>query len=133
MNMRNLALLGVVLFLLVALLSVMQGQSPTQNANELNYSELLTDRRKLALLKRLKLTETASPEQQLTEMSTTPSFRQWSLNFGEKLAESGVDVSAKPIKARQWLSGHPVQLLFLFLIISGHLVPCLAQHAGRRR
>ena len=39
MNMRNMALLGVVLFLLIALVTVMTTSSGTAGATEITYSE----------------------------------------------------------------------------------------------
>ena len=41
MNMRNLALLGVVLFLLIALVTVMTSSSSTAGAREITYSEFM--------------------------------------------------------------------------------------------
>ena len=41
MNMRNLALLGVVLFLLIALVTVMTSSSGTAGAREISYSEFM--------------------------------------------------------------------------------------------
>ena len=43
MNMRNLALLGVVLFLLIALVMVMNTSSGAREADKLSYSEFWKD------------------------------------------------------------------------------------------
>ena len=70
MNMRNLALLGVVLFLLIALVTVMTTSSGSAGAKEISYSEFQrqvdAQQIKDATIKGNKVTSTVNGQRQVT-------------------------------------------------------------------
>ena len=88
MNMRNLALLGVVLFLLIALVTVMTSSSGTSGAQDMSYSQFLREvdqgRIKEATIKGDKVTATLDSKKIAVDISKRAyevvpyvSFAQW--------------------------------------------------------
>ncbi len=93
MNMRNLALLGVVLFLLIALVTVMTTSSGAAQSSEMTYSEFQqavdAQRVKDATIKGNKVTATIDGKKHFVV------FREMELDFAPRLAEKGVNVKVE--------------------------------------
>ncbi|MEM6625795.1 MAG: ATP-dependent zinc metalloprotease FtsH [Pseudomonadota bacterium] len=115
MNMRNLALLGVVLLLLIALMSVMQGQSNARGATELTYSEFLSQAEAGAVG-----SVTLRGERIMGENAEGPFVTfQPAFNPGlsERLTEAGVQVTIEPMARGPSLLGYILNALPFLLII----------------
>ena len=94
MNMRNMALLGVVLFLLIALVTVMTTSSGPGGAKEISYSEFQQQvdagRIKEATIKGNKVTTTTADG-----MKEFAVFREMELNFASELQKKNVNVKVE--------------------------------------
>ena len=94
MNMRNMALLGVVLFLLIALVTVMTTSSGTAGATEITYSEFQRQvdagQIKDATIKGNKVTSVVNGQRQVTV------FREMELDFASKLEDKFEGLSWEP-------------------------------------
>jgi cell division protease FtsH len=94
MNMRNLALLGVVLFLLIALVTVMTTSSGGRETGELSYSQFMqqVDRGavKTATIKGDKVSATIDGKKYTIVRDT------FEFDFASKLTAKGVDVDVDP-------------------------------------
>lgn len=117
MNMRNLALLGVVLLLLAAFVSLMQGNSAQQNAGSISYSEFLQKAEngeiKTAKFKSDQISGKDSNDEDY--ITTMPPIE---FNLGEKLAqEYGVDVSAESVRSGGGILSYIGNFLPILIIV----------------
>jgi cell division protease FtsH len=115
MNMRNLALLGVVLFLLIALVTVMTTSSGSGGAREMSYSEFQTQvdsgRIKEATIKGNKVTTTVDGQRQYAV------FREMELDFASRLQGKGVNVTVEDAESGGTILGYIISALPLIFII----------------
>jgi cell division protease FtsH len=115
MNMRNLALLGVVLFLLIALVTVMTTSSGSAGAKEISYSEFQrqvdAQQIKDATIKGNKVTSTVNGQRQVTV------FREMELDFASKLEEKGVNVTVEDSESGGTILNYILSALPLIFII----------------
>src|SRR5262245_30012360 len=93
MNMRNLALLGVVLFLLIALVTVMTTSGGAAQTSEITYSEFQRQvdagAGTTAVIKGNKVTATIDGKKHYAV------FRELEMDFAEKLSGKGVNVKVE--------------------------------------
>jgi cell division protease FtsH len=93
MNMRNLALLGVVLFLLIALVMVMNSSSASHEQDKLSYSEFWKDVDSGQIRKvEIDSDKATAKIGDKTYVTVVPPYE---FDFATKLVQKGVDVSAK--------------------------------------
>ena len=115
MNMRNLALLGVVLFLLIALVTVMTTSSGSAGAKEISYSEFQrqvdAQQIKDATIKGNKVTSTVNGQRQVTV------FREMELDFASKLQGKGVNVTVEDSESGGTILNYILSALPLIFII----------------
>ena len=115
MNMRNLALLGVVLFLLIALVTVMTTSSGTPQSSEMTYSEFQravdAQRVKEATIKGNKVTATIDGQKHHVV------FREMELDFAPRLAEKGVNVKVEDTEGGGTILGYIFSALPLLFIV----------------
>ena len=115
MNMRNLALLGVVLFLLIALVTVMTTSSGSGGAREISYSEFQTQvdsgRIKEATIKGNKVTTTVDGQREYAV------FREMELDFASRLQGKGVNVTVEDAESGGTILGYIISALPLIFII----------------
>ncbi len=114
MNLRNLALLGVVLFLLLALVMVMNNPSATRAATEITYSDLLkkVDNGEVKTL-------TIEGDRVSTEIGDRKYYaiRDIELDFASRMTAKGVNVKVKSNEGGGGLLGILFQALpFVFII-----------------
>lgn len=118
MNMRNLALLGVVLLLLFAFVTVMQGNTAAQNSSEISYSEFL----QRAENGEIKTAEFKGNQISGTDTNEAPYVTHMppiEFNLGEKLAQDySVDVSSEPVNRGGGILGYLGSFLPFILIIA---------------
>jgi cell division protease FtsH len=93
MNMRNLALLGVVLFLLVALVMVMNSSSATHEQDKLSYSEFWKDVDS-GQIRRVEI-DGDKATAKIGEKAYVTVVPPYEFDFATKLVQKGVDVNAK--------------------------------------
>ncbi len=115
MNMRNLALLGVVLFLLIALVTVMTTSSGSGGAREMSYSEFQTQvdsgRIKEATIKGNKVTTTVDGQRSFAV------FREMELDFASRLQAKGVNVTVEDAESGGTILSYILSALPLIFII----------------
>ncbi len=115
MNMRNLALLGVVLFLLIALVTVMTTSSGSGGAREMSYSEFQTQvdsgRIKEATIKGNKVTTTVDGQRSYAV------FREMELDFASRLQAKGVNVKVEDAESGGTILSYILSALPLIFII----------------
>jgi cell division protease FtsH len=115
MNMRNMALLGVVLFLLIALVTVMTTSSGTAGATEITYSEFQRQvdagQIKDATIKGNKVTSVVNGQRQVTV------FREMELDFASKLEDKGVNVKVEDAESGGTILSYIISALPLLFII----------------
>jgi cell division protease FtsH len=115
MNMRNLALLGVVLFLLIALVTVMTTSSGSGGAREMSYSEFQTQvdsgRIKEATIKGNKVTTTVDGQRSFAV------FREMELDFASRLQAKGVNVKVEDAESGGTILSYILSALPLIFII----------------
>ncbi len=115
MNMRNLALLGVVLFLLIALVTVMTTSTGAAQSSEITYSSFqqAVDDGKVseATVKGNKVTATIDGKKQFAV------FREMELDFASKLSEKGVDVKVEDTESGGTILGYIFSALPLLFIV----------------
>jgi len=115
MNMRNMALLGVVLFLLIALVTVMTTSSGTAGATEITYSEFQrqvdADQIKDATIKGNKVTSVVNGQRQVTV------FREMELDFASKLEDKAVNVKVEDAESGGTILSYIISALPLLFII----------------
>jgi len=115
MNMRNMALLGVVLFLLIALVTVMTTSSGTAGATEITYSEFQRQvdagQIKDATIKGNKVTTVVNGQRQVAV------FREMELDFASKLEEKGVNVKVEDAESGGTILSYIISALPLLFII----------------
>ncbi|MFC7291647.1 ATP-dependent zinc metalloprotease FtsH [Hirschia litorea] len=117
MNMRNLALLGVVLLLLFAFVTLMQGNQSHANAGNISYSAFLEKAQngqiKTAQFKGDQISGKDSAD--APYVTTMPGIE---FNLGEKLAqEYGVDVSAESVSRGGGVLGYIGNFLPIIIIL----------------
>jgi len=115
MNMRNMALLGVVLFLLIALVTVMTSSSGTAGATEITYSEFQRQvdagQIKDATIKGNKVTSVVNGQRQVTV------FREMELDFASKLEDKAVNVKVEDAESGGTILSYIISALPLLFII----------------
>ncbi len=115
MNMRNLALLGVVLFLLIALVTVMTTSPGSGGAREISYSDFQAQvdsgRIKEATIKDNKVTTTVDGQRQYAV------FRTMELDFASKLQGKGVNVKVEDSESGGTILSYIVSALPLIFIV----------------
>ncbi|OYX49646.1 MAG: cell division protein FtsH [Alphaproteobacteria bacterium 32-64-14] len=115
MNMRNLALLGVVLFLLIALVTVMTTSSGTGGASEISYSDFQrqvdSGAIKEATIKGNKVTTTVNGQRQVAV------FREMELDFASKLQGKGVNVTVEDAESGGTILSYIISALPLIFIV----------------
>ena len=115
MNMRNLALLGVVLFLLIALVTVMTTSSGTGGATEVSYSDFQrqvdSGAIKEATIKGNKVTTTVNGQRQVAV------FREMELDFASKLQGKGVNVTVEDAESGGTILSYIISALPLIFIV----------------
>jgi len=115
MNMRNMALLGVVLFLLIALVTVMTTSSGTAGATEITYSQFQQQvdagRVKDATIRGNKVSTVIDGQKQVAV------FREMELDFASKLQEKGVNVKVEDAESGGTILGYIISALPLLFIV----------------
>jgi len=115
MNMRNLALLGVVLFLLIALVTVMTTSSGSAQTTEITYSEfqnqVASGKIKEAVIKNDKVTATIDGKKYVAV------FREMELDFASKLSDKGVNVKVEDTDSGGTILGYIFSALPLLFIV----------------
>jgi cell division protease FtsH len=115
MNMRNMALLGVVLFLLIALVTVMTSSSGAGGAREISYSDFQAQvdagRIKEATIKGNRVSTTVDGQRQVAV------FREMELDFASRLQQKGVNVRVEDAEAGGTILGYIISALPLIFII----------------
>jgi cell division protease FtsH len=115
MNMRNLALLGVVLFLLIALVTVMTTSNGSAPTTEITYSEFQrhvdAGAVKTASIKGNRVTTTIDGKKHFVVRD------QLGFDFGDKLAAKGVDVKFEDTDSGGTILGYIFSALPLLFII----------------
>jgi cell division protease FtsH len=113
--MRNMALLGVVLFLLIALVTVMTTSSGPGGAKEMSYSEFQrqvdSGRIKDATIKGNKVTTTIDGTKQYAV------FREMELNFASELQKKNVNVTVEDSESGGTILSYVISALPLLFII----------------
>ncbi|MEQ1610959.1 MAG: ATP-dependent zinc metalloprotease FtsH, partial [Hyphomonadaceae bacterium] len=115
MNMRNLALLGVVLFLLIALVTVMTSSSGTAGAREISYSEFMrqvdTQSIKDVSIKGDRVTAEVSGKKVVMVRD------QLEFDFGQKLTAKGVNVKFEDTESGGTILSYIFSALPLLFIV----------------
>jgi len=115
MNMRNMALLGVVLFLLIALVTVMTTSSGTAGASEITYSEFQRQvdagQIKEATIKGNKVSTVINGQRQVAV------FREMELDFASRLQTKGVNVKVEDAESGGTILSYFVSALPLLFIV----------------
>ncbi|MDP3492125.1 MAG: ATP-dependent metallopeptidase FtsH/Yme1/Tma family protein, partial [Hyphomonadaceae bacterium] len=115
MNMRNLALLGVVLFLLIALVTVMTSSSGTSGAQDMSYSQFLREvdagRVKEATIKGDKVTSTLDGKKIAVTRDT------FEFDFAQKLTTKGVNVKIEDSEGGGTILSYVFSALPLLFIV----------------
>ena len=115
MNMRNLALLGVVLFLLIALVTVMTSSSGTSGAQDMSYSQFLREvdqgRIKEATIKGDKVTATLDSKKIAVTRDT------FEFDFAQKLTAKGVNVKIEDSEGGGTILSYVFSALPLLFIV----------------
>ena len=115
MNMRNMALLGVVLFLLIALVTVMTTSSGTAGASEITYSEFQRQvdagQIKQATIKGNKVSTVVNGQRQVAV------FREMELDFASRLQTKGVNVKVEDAESGGTILSYFISALPLLFIV----------------
>jgi cell division protease FtsH len=115
MNMRNMALLGVVLFLLIALVTVMTTSSGTAGASEITYSEFQRQvdagQIKEATIKGNKVSTVVNGQRQVAV------FREMELDFASRLQTKGVNVKVEDAESGGTILSYFISALPLLFIV----------------
>jgi cell division protease FtsH len=115
MNMRNLALLGVVLFLLIALVTVMTTSGGAAQTTEITYSDFQrqvdSGAIKTATIKGNKVTATVDGKKHFAV------FREMELDFAERLNAKGVNVDVEDTDSGGTILGYIFSALPLLFIV----------------
>src|SRR5882672_11132118 len=116
MNMRNLALLGVVLFLLIALVTVMTTSGGAAQATEITYSEFQKQVdtghvKDLVTIKGNRVTTTIDSKKVFVVRD------QISFDFSDKLAAKGVNVKIEDTDSGGTILGYVFSALPLLFIV----------------
>jgi len=115
MNMRNMALLGVVLFLLIALVTVMTTSSGTAGATEITYSEFQrqvdSGQIKEATIKGNKVSSVVNGQRQVAV------FREMELDFASRLQTKGVNVKVEDAESGGTILSYFISALPLLFIV----------------
>ncbi|MEZ6028562.1 MAG: ATP-dependent metallopeptidase FtsH/Yme1/Tma family protein [Hyphomonadaceae bacterium] len=115
MNMRNMALLGVVLFLLIALVTVMTTSSGPGGAREISYSDFVQqvdgNRIKEATIKGNKVSATVDGQRVVAV------FREMELNFASELQKKGVNVKVEDTESGGTILSYIISALPLLFIV----------------
>ncbi len=115
MNMRNMALLGVVLFLLIALVTVMTTSSGTAGATEITYSEFQrqvdSGQIKDATIKGNKVSSVVNGQRQVAV------FREMELDFASRLQTKGVNVKVEDAESGGTILSYFISALPLLFIV----------------
>jgi cell division protease FtsH len=115
MNMRNMALLGVVLFLLIALVTVMTTSSGTSGSHEITYTEFQRQvdagHVKEALIKGNKVSTVVDGQKQFAV------FREMELDFAHRLEEKNVNVKVEDAEGGGTILGYIISALPLLFIV----------------
>jgi cell division protease FtsH len=115
MNMRNMALLGVVLFLLIALVTVMTTSSGTAGASEITYSEFQRQvdagQIKEATIKGNKVSTVINGQRQVAV------FREMELDFASRLQTKGVNVKVEDAESGGTILSYFISALPLLFIV----------------
>ncbi len=115
MNMRNMALLGVVLFLLIALVTVMTTSSGTAGATEITYSEFQRQvdagQIKEATIKGNKVSTVVNGQRQVAV------FREMELDFASRLQTKGVNVKVEDAESGGTILSYIISALPLLFIV----------------
>ena len=115
MNMRNMALLGVVLFLLIALVTVMTTSSGTAGATEITYSEFQRQvdagQIKEATIKGNKVSTVINGQRQVAV------FREMELDFASRLQTKGVNVKVEDAESGGTILSYIISALPLLFIV----------------
>jgi cell division protease FtsH len=115
MNMRNMALLGVVLFLLIALVTVMTTSSGTAGSQEITYTEFQRQvdagRVKEAVIKGNKVSTVVDGQKQFAV------FREMELDFAHRLEEKNVNVKVEDAESGGTILGYIISALPLLFIV----------------
>jgi len=115
MNMRNMALLGVVLFLLIALVTVMTTSSGTAGSQEITYTEFQRQvdagRVKEAVIKGNKVSTVVDGQKQFAV------FREMELDFAHRLEEKNVNVKVEDAESGGTILSYIISALPLLFIV----------------
>ncbi len=115
MNMRNMALLGVVLFLLIALVTVMTTSSGTAGSREITYTEFQREvdagRVKEAVIKGNKVSTVVDGQKQFAV------FREMELDFAHRLEEKNVNVKVEDSESGGTILSYIISALPLLFIV----------------
>jgi cell division protease FtsH len=115
MNMRNMALVGVVLFLLIALVTVMTTSSGTAGASEITYSEFQRQvdagQIKEATIKGNKVSTVINGQRQVAV------FREMELDFASRLQTKGVNVKVEDAESGGTILSYFISALPLLFIV----------------
>src|SRR5262245_35415596 len=115
MNMRNLALLGVVLFLLIALVTVMTTSSTGKRTEPVSYSEFMrmVDSKQIreVTLDNQKMTATVGDRQVQTNRD------QLTFDLADKLTQKGAIVTNKPSDSGGTILSYVFSALPLLFIV----------------
>jgi cell division protease FtsH len=113
--MRNMALLGVVLFLLIALVTVMTTSSGTAGASEITYSEFQRQvdagQIKEATIKGNKVSTVVNGQRQVAV------FREMELDFASRLQTKGVNVKVEDAESGGTILSYFISALPLLFIV----------------
>jgi cell division protease FtsH len=113
--MRNMALLGVVLFLLIALVTVMTTSSGTAGATEITYSEFQrqvdSGQIKDATIKGNKVSSVVNGQRQVAV------FREMELDFASRLQTKGVNVKVEDAESGGTILSYFISALPLLFIV----------------
>ncbi len=115
MNMRNLALLGVVLFLLIALVTVMTTTSGTGGATDMSYSEFSKAVDSGAVKKAVIKGDKVNAE--IGGKKVTVVRDMYEFDFAEKLTAKGVDVKVEDSDGGGTILGYIFSALPLLFIV----------------
>jgi cell division protease FtsH len=115
MNLRNLALLGVVLFLLIALVMVMTTSSGVRGPQSISYSQLMTlvNNSQVQQMEINGLTITSAVGDKRYVTTRDPS----EMNFASRMSEKGVQVTIKNTSGSGSILSYVVSALPFILII----------------
>ncbi len=117
MNMRNLALWGIVAALLIALFVSMQGESTPRNAEEMSYSQLL-DNAKAGTIRSAQISDSRVVGQTTSGANYYTYKGPFDPDLARNLAEAGVtNVTVKPAPSGFTLGGLLSTILPLVVIV----------------